>query len=60
MTYFILPSVYIDIYKHIEYISSENEPKPIILNSLYTFLNEIKCKIDICDKKCLMAEVGPR
>ena len=51
MIHFLLPRTQPNIYKNIEYISDNEKKEPVISNSLYFYLFDIKNKIDIYEKE---------
>ena len=50
MLYILLPSLHIVISKHIECVTSDSKPVPVISDSLARYLYEIKNKITICGR----------
>ena len=51
MIHFLLPRIQPNIYKHIDYIEENEKKEPVISNSLFFYLFDIKNKIDIYEKE---------
>jgi len=51
MSYYLIPKTSLFTYKHIDCLLTDDLPKPIISNSLSTYLYEIKHKLNDCERE---------